>query len=81
MNSRGIGVCMIGNFDEAPPPEEQLEETVRLVRWLMRQFRIGIGNVIGHREAGAMAGLYYELGQYKSCPGKRLDMDAFRWRL
>ncbi len=81
MNRRGIGVCLVGNFDLAPPPDAQIERAVRLVSWLMEEFRIPRERVIGHRDAGRMVGLDWEKGQYKSCPGRMLSMDHFREQL
>lgn len=81
MNRRGIGVCMVGNFDEAPPPDAQLVAVARLVSWLMEEFGVPRERVIGHRDAGLMAGFDWQKGQYKSCPGRALSIDAFRERL
>ena len=78
MNRRGIGVCLIGNFDAVPPPTTQVERAVRLVSWLMAEFRIPRERIIGHRDAGLLAGADWRKGEYKSCPGAQFDLDYFR---
>lgn len=67
-NTKSIGICLIGNFDEAPPPKEQMAKLVELTRYLMRAYGISKVNVLGHREADPS----------RTCPGKLFDMDAFR---
>jgi hypothetical protein len=81
MNRRGVGICMVGDFDKAPPPEAQLIALTRLVTWLMDDLRIPQERVIGHRDAGLMAGFDWQKGQYKTCPGRQFDIEAFRNRL
>lgn len=71
MNRRGIGICAVGNFDVAPPPEALFEKLADSVAWLCRMYRIPVENVRGHR--------FY--ATYKSCPGKKFDMDYFRERV
>lgn len=67
MNHRGIGICLVGNYDEAPPSYGMLSELVRrLIVPLMETFDIPEEHIIFHRELAA----------YKSCPGK-----AFRKEL
>lgn len=68
MNSRSLGVCIVGNFDIAPPEMEQWQTAVELVRSLCAVFSIPAKNVLGHTE----------LAPYKSCPGVLFDLDAFR---
>jgi len=71
MNRRSLGICFVGNFDIVPPPAEQWDMGLKLVRCLMNVFDIPRENVRGHRE----------FAPYKSCPGKRFSMELFRWQL
>lgn len=71
MNRRGIGLCLVGNFDAAPPPEQIFEKAADTVAWLCRMYRIPPENVQGHREYAS----------YKSCPGTKFDLDYFRERV
>ncbi|MBL8022989.1 MAG: N-acetylmuramoyl-L-alanine amidase [Elusimicrobia bacterium] len=75
-NASGIGICVIGNFDQEPPPLDTLATLRHLCRSLMNQNIITADRVLGHREAQAMGGVPVE--QRKSCPGKAWDMGAFR---
>jgi hypothetical protein len=76
MNKKAYGICLIGNFDIAPPPIDMWEKAVGLCQWLMEDHGIDPSRVIGHREAQAMAGLTPD--QRKSCPGKLFNLDKFR---
>ena len=78
-NNKSLGVCLVGNFDEAPPPAEQLKAAAWIVKILMRTFGIPVERVIGHRDVGLMAGFDWKLGPqvYKSCPGSQFLMPAF----
>jgi hypothetical protein len=79
MNARAIHVCLVGDFDKAPPPLAQLEVAVRRILLpVMSRHGISAERVIGHRDAGLMAGFDWRRGQYKSCPGKAFDLDLIR---
>jgi len=71
MNKKAIGICMIGNFDIAPPPKSQWELAVRYVRSLMTIFDVSKEDVEPHRK----------YAPYKSCPGEMFDFDLFRSEL
>ncbi|MDA8137999.1 MAG: peptidoglycan recognition family protein [Desulfobacteraceae bacterium] len=71
MNQRALGICFVGNFDSAPPPDAQWQMGLKLVRSLMEIFGVTLGNVYGHRELGAP----------KSCPGWMFDLHRFRAEL
>lgn len=58
-NEQGIGICLIGNFDQAPPTEKQLAAARRLVGYLKGEFRIPADRVLKHGDVKATA-----------CPGK-----------
>jgi len=78
MNARSIGVCVVGNFDVQPPELRKLYFLRDLCFALMVNYRIPAQNVIGHRDAGFMAGYDWTRGQYKSCPGRLFPMDTLR---
>lgn len=80
-NIKSIGICLIGNFDKAEPPERQFVFGQMLVNRLIAHFgskgiKVPVANVIGHWEAQKMAGLP-EISR-KTCPGRLFDMDKFR---
>ncbi len=70
MNSRGIGICFVGNFDEEDIPPAQWERGIRLVRSLCELLSIPVRNVMGHRDFAP-----------KTCPGRRFDLEKFRSEL
>lgn len=78
MNSLGIGICCVGDYDEDDPLPEMYDRVARLCRFLMAKYKIPIQSVIGHRDAGLMDGKNWRIGQYKTCPGSRFSFDALR---
>ena len=40
----------IGNFNDAPPGEAQLNAAARLIAWLLSTYRIGTDKVVGRSE-------------------------------
>lgn len=58
-NQQGIGIALIGNFEEEPPTAAQLMAIKRLVAILKSEYEIESERVIGHGEVKATA-----------CPGK-----------
>lgn len=71
MNRRGIGVCLVGNYDKGVPDEDVFEKAADVVGWLCRMYRIPVENVHAH----------HDFASYKSCPGTQFDMDYFRERV
>jgi N-acetyl-anhydromuramyl-L-alanine amidase AmpD len=49
-NSRGVGICFLGNFTKVVPSPAQLRAGAHLVAWLMQELNISLGSVKGHRE-------------------------------
>lgn len=71
MNYKSLGICFIGNYDETNVPEPMWNIGIKLVGSLIRIFDISLENVMGHRE----------WADYKTCPGKKFDLDGFRKEL
>lgn len=78
MNSKSLGICVVGNFDLAPPGLEVLRFLSEIVRRKVMEYGIPVQAVLGHREVGVMAGFDWKKGEYKSCPGKYFPMDTLR---
>jgi len=78
MNGKSLGICVVGNFDLAPPGLEVLRFLSEIVRRKVSEHGIPVNAVLGHREVGAMAGFDWKKGHYKSCPGKYFPMDTLR---
>ena len=58
-NQHGIGICLVGNFQEHRPSAAQLASIKRLVGVLKREYGLKSSQVVGHRDVKATA-----------CPGK-----------
>ena len=67
MNQKAIGICFVGNFDEAPVPFDQWRKGIAFVATLCKIFDILPQFIVGHRDYAP-----------KSCPGKLFDLRIFR---
>ena len=67
-NFRGIGICLIGNFETDQVPAEQYSALLSLTRALMHKYGIPIGNVSGHGHIP---------GEATKCPGKHFPYQDF----
>ena len=67
MNTKAFGLCLIGNFDVAPPPPAQWDRAVRFVRWFLAHAALPPAAVVGHRDYAP-----------KTCPGTQFDLGQFR---
>ena len=54
-NDAGIGICLIGNFDEQPPSPLQMAAVRRLVHDLTHRYGIAPENVLKHSDVKATA--------------------------
>ena len=64
-NTSSIGICLVGNFDEQTPSEEQIRGLVKTIKMLKQ---LGyVFEIHGHREYSS-----------KSCPGDNIDIDKIR---
>ena len=68
-NSHSLGICLIGNFDAHNGPVAQWGPAIGVVSAWCKRYGIPSHRVLGHREAP---------GQSTACPGRNLDMAAFR---
>jgi len=68
-NVGNIGICLLGNFENAPPTRQAQNALHRLVESLRSGFAIGATHVVGH-------------GHWTStkCPGRHLDAALARYR-
>lgn len=62
-NEHGVGICLVGNFEEHAPTPQQMAAVRQLVSTLKREYGIPAERVIGHSEVKATA-----------CPGKHFPM-------
>lgn len=68
MNYKGIGVCLVGNFNQERVSQKQLEALVYLVDTLRDYYKIPLKNIIGHKDVK---------GAKTECPGKYFPWDEF----
>jgi N-acetylmuramoyl-L-alanine amidase len=69
MNEIGIGICLVGNFNETAPSEAQMRALVALVRRLQRRYGIPSRRVIGHRDV---------VEGHTECPGHNFSIERLR---
>jgi hypothetical protein len=69
-NTQGIGICLIGNFENSSPTPRQLEALAQLVQFLCNETGIDPSHVYGHGE----------VTHRTACPGRRLNMALVRRR-
>lgn len=62
-NDRGIGICLIGNFEESKPTAAQRESVTQLLQSLADRYSIPKQRIIGHYQVRATAcpGRYFPL--------------------
>ena len=75
MNYLGIGICLVGNFDEELPTEEQYQTLAKLCKEIMARHDIPVGNIKMHRDYAINS---WTGKPYKSCPGWKLDIKKLR---
>lgn len=66
-NQRGIGVVLVGNFEERPPTTMQLKAVKQLIGLLTKEYSIPASGIIGHGDVKAT-----------ECPGKMFPMQEVR---
>lgn len=67
-NLRGIGICLIGNFEKEKVTSQQYDSLVSLTKRVMQTYGISANNVTGHG---------YTPGESTKCPGKNFPMGRF----
>ena len=66
-NARGIGICLIGNFEKTAPTDAQWQSIQKLVKTLAIRHRISRSRLVGHAAVKATA-----------CPGKHFPLKDLR---
>jgi N-acetyl-anhydromuramyl-L-alanine amidase AmpD len=66
-NRFGIGICLVGNFDNERPTKAQLASLSKLVAFLMKTYNVPADRVIGHGETKAT-----------DCPGRNVHIADIR---
>lgn len=63
-NNFGIGICLVGNFDNTRPTNEQMRSLGRLVGYLMKTYNVPASRILGHGQTGKAT----------DCPGRYLSI-------
>ncbi|MHC4800241.1 MAG: peptidoglycan recognition protein family protein [Planctomycetota bacterium] len=72
-NKDGIGICLVGNFNQTGPTRRQMQSLLKLIRFLQNRYRIPKSRVYSHKTTpGARA---------TDCPGKRFSMGRLKTML
>lgn len=66
-NNFGIGICLVGNFDEDHPTAAEMRSCAKLVAYLMRTYHIPPDHVIGHNDT-----------KPTDCPGRYMSVATVR---
>ncbi|QOV91907.1 peptidoglycan recognition protein family protein [Humisphaera borealis] len=66
-NDFGIGICLVGNFDQTRPSEAQLRSLAKLIAYLQQTYHVSNKEIIGHGDAKAT-----------DCPGRNVQMAIIR---
>ncbi|MHC1741924.1 MAG: N-acetylmuramoyl-L-alanine amidase [Syntrophobacteraceae bacterium] len=69
MNDKGIGIALVGNFNEDVPTQNQVQSLTYLIKTLSQYYNISLNNVMGHRDVE---------GASTDCPGKRFPWSNVR---
>ena len=64
-NTQGIGICLVGTFDDEPPTPAQMKSLRDLMTTLQTECRIGTDGIVRHTDIKATA-----------CPGKKFPWDT-----
>jgi N-acetyl-anhydromuramyl-L-alanine amidase AmpD len=66
-NQEGIGICLVGNFENTRPTPRQRQALKRLLASLQREYRISSRNIIGHNDVKTST----------LCPGRHFSVEDF----
>jgi N-acetyl-anhydromuramyl-L-alanine amidase AmpD len=71
-NDYGIGICLVGNFDETSPTPRQMQSLRRLVAFLSQRYHITSERIYGHGEVK---------GTHTRCPGRYFPTSTIRYNV
>lgn len=73
MNAKGIGICLVGNFDKDKVSKEQFSALVWLIRQLQAKYKIPAHHVLRHHDVPGKNGTH--------CPGRNFPWPQVRKQL
>jgi hypothetical protein len=72
-NQDGIGICIVGNFDQTTPTARQMRALVKLVCFLQKKYKISESYIYGHNSAPG--------ARVTNCPGAKFPMSTLKQML
>jgi len=69
-NEHGIGICLVGNFEQERPTAKQIEATAKLVAFLTKTCKIPMSSVYTHGG----------VDRWTKCPGHNFPLEAVKSR-
>jgi N-acetyl-anhydromuramyl-L-alanine amidase AmpD len=72
MNTKAIGICLVGDFSREAPTPRQMDALVYLVNRLRKYYGIPIGRIMGHGQVP---------GASTECPGTNFPWEELKSRL
>lgn len=69
-NEDGIGICLVGNFNNTRPTQRQVQSLLKLIRFLRKRYGIPTSRIYGH---GTTPG-----ARVTECPGRNLSISKLR---
>jgi len=69
-NESAVGICLVGNFNNALPTARQMQSLARLIGFLQNRYEISKSRVYGHNSTPG--------ARITDCPGKRFPMDQLK---
>jgi len=72
MNTKAIGICLVGDFSREVPTSRQMDALVYLVNRLRKYYRIPMSRIMGHGQVP---------GAKTECPGKNFPWRGLKSRL
>jgi N-acetylmuramoyl-L-alanine amidase len=68
MNDKSLGICLVGNYDLAVPPELVLNRLADLCALKCKEYKLGPKDIEPH----------HKYASYKTCPGSKFPMERLR---
>lgn len=72
-NIDGIGICLVGNFNNTQPSARQMQSLIKLVRFLQERYGISKNRIYGHRATPG--------ARETDCPGRNFPMARLKTAL
>jgi hypothetical protein len=71
MNRKSLGICVVGNYDLAPPPDAVLDRLANLCAIKCLEYNLRPEDIESH----------HKYASYKTCPGSKFPMDKLRQKV